>query len=230
MATPVPPRVALPPLDPVQAEAALFSAADFVFSLSPDDVIVAAHAALDRDILTVGHWIGRPLAEVVSPDSRGKIAPLLGNDAALTGADARWRHLNFDTADDRSVPLLVKHLGLDGHGRAVRLLIARDLRPVGAMQRQFQSVLHQIEAAAQGDGRAPMAGVCPLGARGGLTARLGAQPLDMIIAEVARTLERICLREALDRAGGDRTRAAEILGLSPADLDRRLEAQATEGS
>lgn len=212
MASPVPPRIMLPALDAGQAEAMLFSMADFVFSLSPDEVIIAAHAALDHDMLTLGHWIGRPLHEVVSADSQTKITRLLDNDAADPAADARWRHVNFDAPDGGCVPLLVKYLGLDAQGRGVRLLIARDLRPVGQMQRQFQSVLQQMDSAA----------AIP-SARGAVTARIGAQPLDLIIAEVARTLERVCLREAMDRSGGDRIRAAELLGLSPDDLDRRLD-------
>lgn len=220
MATPVPPRVTLPALDPLQAETMLFHTADFVFSLSADHQILAAHSALEPDILTLAHWIGRPLHEVVSADSQGKIARLLANDAADPAADARWRHINFDAPDGGCIPLLVKFLGLDTHGRAVRLLIARDLRPMGQMQRQFQSMLHQMESA-------PPATPAPpprlAEAPGGLTARIGVQPLDLIIAEVARTLERICLREAMDRSGGDRTRAAALLGLSPDDLDRRLE-------
>jgi hypothetical protein len=218
MATPVPPRVTLPALDPVQAETMLFHAADFVFSLSADQQVLAAHAALEPDILTVAHWIGRPLHEVVSADSRGKIARLLANDAADAAADARWRHINFDAPDGGCIPLLVKFLGLDGQDRAMRLLIARDLRPMGQMQRQFQSMLHQIDAGPPAAPPPPRLGEAP----GGLTARIGVQPLDLIIAEVARTLERICLREAMDRAGGDRTRAAALLGLSPDDLDRRL--------
>lgn len=222
MATPWPPAVPLPPLEPFQAGLLLAHAVDFVFHLSADGVILAANAAADRDMLTVGHWIGRPLVDVATEDSRGKVGPLLAEDAADVQSDARWRHLNFDTVDGRDVPLLLKHLRLGAPQGAVRLLIARDLRPMGAMQRQFQSVLRQIEVAAFGDAAPAPSGACPVGLPGGLGARIGTQPLDLIVAEVVRALERVCLREAMARTQGDRARAAALLGLSPDDFDRRI--------
>lgn len=62
-----------------------------------------------------------------------------------------------------------------------------------------------------------------------IAGRVGQVPLPDLMAEVARRAERLLILLALQRAEGVRTEAAELLGLSPAELANRLQSHGLTG-
>lgn len=86
-------------------------------------------------------WVGRPLAEGVAEDSRGKVAEIIGD---APGQEVpRWRHLNFRAPDGAPVPLLCASARLPGSDRVV--LFARDLRLLASLQQRLVEAQQGME-------------------------------------------------------------------------------------
>ena len=212
-----------------QAGCVLAQTADLVFVLDAENRIEAVHAFGAMAEAVCPRWTGKSLAEIPGVDSRPKIPLLLADNAARADGQARWRHLNITREGRDTLPLLLKFFSFAGPGRAGNMVVARDLRPTMAMQARVQRALVEMESG-QGWGGLPGAARPANGRNGaarhdpvidGAVSAIGRQPLDRIVADTARTLERLCIDEALRLAGDDAEGAAFLLGISPAELTER---------
>jgi len=230
MATPDTTLLPLPALTPHQAGAVLAQTADMAFVLDEQNRIAEVHAFGAMAETVCPDWTGRNFADIPGIDSRAKVALLLADDASRPGSAARWRHLNIDRAGQESLPLLLKFFAFAGPEKAGNMVIARDLRPTMAMQARVQRAMIEMEMGNEWSRAAPPApaanGVIGQAPRDpvvtGAVNAIGRQPLDRIVADTARTLERLCIAEALRQAGDDPEAAALLLGLSRAQMEARL--------
>lgn len=199
-----------PPLTAAQLETVLFGAADVVLALGHDRRIQALRTAPGFDVPAEPDWIDRTLDEVICVASRAKLPSLLSQGSA--DGKARWRHMNFYFGGV-SVPLLVRYYGFDGVGGGRHVIVGRDLRPTVAMQAKVQRAVIEMEQRAEDQRTDPRLS--------DLAAQVGERPLDLIVDEMARMLERLCIAEALRRSGADSDAAAQMLGIEPQELARR---------
>jgi DNA-binding protein Fis len=222
MATAHLPRFPMPSLSSGQVETLLFHSADIVLTLADDDTVIDVLPSVMVDPRMLIGWIGKPIFEIIADDSLPKLPMLFADDASDRLREARWRHLNFEIEGGDGLPLLVKYFQFKGANDPVRLIVARDLRPVHEIQRQFQEAQlalgEQVNRLTResGKGDADQAAL-----RIGLS-EIGQKPLDVIIAETAQALERICIAEAMKLTHGNEAKAAALLGLSEGDLAHRL--------
>ncbi|MES2969894.1 MAG: helix-turn-helix domain-containing protein [Pseudomonadota bacterium] len=215
-------RLAMPSLDPGQVESLLFHSADVILTISDDDIVIDAMASVKLDPLTLFSWIGFALPLIVTDDSKPKIPVLLSENMADAGPNARWRHVNFLLDGGESLPLLVKYMCFDSEDRQVRLLIGRDLRPVAEIQQRFQMAQLEMENTRDAANFPLRPAKRAERVEEDILADLGKKPLDTIVSETARMLERVCILEALRRCAGDQVEAAALLGLNADDLQARL--------
>jgi hypothetical protein len=210
---------ALPPLGAPQLEAALLGAVDLVLLMDTERMVTAVHLAPGLDLPFRPDWTGRDFGALVCAASRTKLTALFAQGQGTAANPARWRHLNFDFGRD-SVPFLVKYFGFDGTGGGRHLIVGRDLRPTVQLQKRVQQVLVEMEQVSEDRGHGSVRDL----RLGDAAARIGDRPLAQIVAETARTLERLCIDEALRRARGDDAAAAALLGLDPGEfaLRRRM--------
>lgn len=125
----------------------LIQCSDLAVQLDPQGRVAAVYVAPETPPLQLAGWAGVPMRALLSPESAPKLAPLLQDNAAELGSQARWRHLNLVQDDGAVLPLLVKHFELEGNaGAPLRLLCARDLRPAMQEQQAFQRELLRQEA------------------------------------------------------------------------------------
>ena len=140
----VSPESSLAGLNPGSVAALISSASDITLVLDRAGVI--CDMALRSDDLMgelddIDHWIGRPVAATVAPDSRGKIEALLRDADAST--QTRWRHINHLASDGRSVPVLYCCVQLRDDGR--RVAFGRDLRLTSALQQRLVNAQQSME-------------------------------------------------------------------------------------
>jgi transcriptional regulator with GAF, ATPase, and Fis domain len=115
------------------------------------------------------------------------------------------------------VPILVKYFGFDGLGGGRHLIVGRDLRPTIQLQQRVQQVLVEMEQRSEDRGHGTVRDL----RLGDAAATIGERPLTQIVSETARTLERLCIDEALRRAQGNEAAAASLLGLPAEELAQR---------
>lgn len=222
MATAHLPRFPMPSLSSGQVETLLFHSADIVLTLAQDDTVVDVLPSVLVDPRLLVGWIGKPITDIVANDSLLKLPMLFADDASDRQRETRWRHLNFQIDGGDSLPLLVKYFRFKGANDPVRLVVARDLRPIHEIQRQFQEA--QLAMSDQVN-RLSRERDTAAADRAGLRieiSEIGKKPLDVIIAETAQALERMCIAEAMKVTRGDETKAAALLGMTESDLARRL--------
>ena len=97
-----------------------------------------AYGTSDLASAGLGPLIGRPLVDLVTSESRGKVEALLAGGSA----DGRWRHLNFPVADAEDVPISFQMFGLGG-GRM--LAVGRDERQGAVVQRRFIEAQRELQ-------------------------------------------------------------------------------------
>jgi len=178
-------------------------------------------------------WIGKEFITLVSADSLEKAQDLTGPDMMTEPgvAGAHMRHVNLIGEKGQSLPFLLRLFRLEGAGQAVRLLVGRDLAPQARIQRQFEATqqvmirdyearLVRMRDSYQRDLRASSI----VEAAG----RIGASPLEQILAAFTQRLRRQCAQEALARSGEDYRAAANLLGVTEAELDSILSAPVPE--
>lgn len=229
------PSLSLAVPDPQQFASLLRNASDLVLFLGRDLTIVDIAQADGQGGSFPAFWQGRRLGDLLGPESISKLSSLLAQDVAQAGTMARWRHLNLDDGAGGSVPLLMKYAGLGGQGNSGGMLLCRDLRPTVELQNRFRQSHRELEARiealpvvvarpANGDGSAHAVGTARAGGAivADMIARLGHQPMDAIVRETSRVLERLCATEALDRTHGDHDQAARLLGITVEDLHLAL--------
>jgi len=86
-------------------------------------------------------WVGRPWAETVAADARGKIEELL-REVALSGVSRR-REINHRSANGTDVPVAYTAVRLGPDGPV--LAVGRDLRAIAGIQQQFVDAQQEIE-------------------------------------------------------------------------------------
>ena len=200
---------------------------DLVFMLDMQDRILSVLHSELFDAQDAHHWLGLNLQAVFSPDTQAKVALLLANDAARPGCDARWRHLNLQAADGRSLPVLARYLSLPpAHGMPTRTVLFRDLRPMEAMTQRYINAHQDLERSYL-ELRSHLAALpapWPVAPVPDLVARIKQTGYVQVMDEVVQSLERQCLQALLHEAGGDAQRAADMAGCSLEDWQRRLAA------
>jgi transcriptional regulator PpsR len=123
-----------------------------LLSAASDVALVIDREGVIRDIATGSddlstenctEWIGHAWADVVAPDSRGKVEELL-RDVAAGAASPRWRHVNHKLPGGRELPLLYAALPAGPRsGRAIAF--GRDLRSTAALQQRLVEAQQAME-------------------------------------------------------------------------------------
>ena len=113
---------------------------DIALVLGAEDGVVrdASYGTSNLADAGLGQLIGRPLADLVTTESQGKVEALLAEGSH----DGRWRHLNFPVVGDDDVPISMQVFGL-GSGRM--LAVGRDERQGAVMQRRFIEAQRELE-------------------------------------------------------------------------------------
>lgn len=129
-------------LDDTQAASLIAAAADVTLVLD-DDGIITDLAFGSEELGHEGYadWLGRPWADTVTRDCRGKIEALLREAGDTRGR--RWRQVNHPTARGDSVPVQYATLRMGSRGPLVAL--GRDLRSVSALQRRLVDAQQTME-------------------------------------------------------------------------------------
>lgn len=193
---------------------------DVSFSLAPDGKVTAAVLAPGTDFAfdVMAEWVGRRFVDIVGKDSQSKVAALLGANAALTGGNTRWRHLNLLVDGRPEVPLLAKHFEFDTPDGTARRVLCRDLRPLTELNSRWQNERQQAARQKAQTAQSERAGSSMATATSVL---VGAAPLDQIVSAAVDEVVKICLEEALSSVGGNKAEAARLLGISLAELHAR---------
>ncbi|MBR3371386.1 MAG: hypothetical protein IKG52_12235 [Rhodobacteraceae bacterium] len=210
----------------------VLAASDLCLIVSPERVIEDIFRGGALEDLRGDDWVGKDLRAIVGSEVWHKL------DLLWTVQDAEapvWRHLNFiDPNESAGVPLLVCRVDA-GDGRSI--LVCRDLRPVVRMQQKFNRAMLEMEQSFE-DMRwkqqlgssglqRPKAKATARGQQAGATVEkamteIGHLPLSEILAQTARVLEDMCIRQACEQCDYDLSKAAELLGVSSDDLATRI--------
>lgn len=137
------PRKALSGLSAETVASLVTAAADFALILDRRGVIRDIAIASEDLAGEIGdQWLGRPLLEIVTVDSRSKVTRLLeaAVDSAQPGAG---RQINHPLSGGRTLPVQYHVQPLDEEGRM--LALGRDLRALAEMQQQLVAVEQSLE-------------------------------------------------------------------------------------
>lgn len=195
---------------------------DLVILISPENLIAGVLQTSIFETADIHHWIGQPLASIVSPESQVKIPLLLENDAAHTDKNAIWRHINLIGFKGDNIPVQALYMKLTSEENQFRLLFCRDLRPMQDMSSRF-SALHedlmqenlllrntlekQTRQAAKASGLE----------MDHLVNSIKQSSYKKVISDTVHNLERDCIRALLQEVGGDHVRAADLAGCDMKD-------------
>jgi transcriptional regulator PpsR len=129
-------------IDPETAAALITASSDVTLVVDAQGVVRdVAFAAADLAGDVYRDWIGRPWADAVASDSRGKIEELVRESTA--GAASRWRQVNYPGAQGPDVP--VRHSAIR-YGVDRRLVVVgRDLRAMAALQLRLAEAQQSME-------------------------------------------------------------------------------------
>lgn len=134
------------------AEAAgqLLAAAADVALIVDESGVIRDLAIGSADLLGQGcdQWLGRPLAETVTAESRPKVEALLRDSRA--NVKPRWRHINHPSTSGADLPLSYAAIDLPAHygtgkSGARSVIFGRDLRPSAALQQRLISAQQAME-------------------------------------------------------------------------------------
>lgn len=140
----VSPRTFFADLDAEAAATLIAAAADVTLVLDASGTVrdfAVRSDELAQDFGDPDSWVGQPMVTTVASDSRPKVAMLL-RDAASSN-DTRWRHINHQSADGRSIPILYCCVQLGEGGRLVAF--GRDLRDLSALQQRLVAAQQSME-------------------------------------------------------------------------------------
>jgi transcriptional regulator PpsR len=138
----VAPRKTLEALDAQGAATLIEAASDIALVLDRKGVIQDISVNLD-DLPPESYadWIGKPWAEVVTIESRGKVESLLGEHTGP--APQRWRHINHPVARGTDLPMLYSTVRVGDKGRMVAF--GRDMRALAGLQQRLVDAQHTLE-------------------------------------------------------------------------------------
>jgi hypothetical protein len=132
---------------PQLARAFASLACDIAMVIDRDGTITAIAHNEARSLATVSEgWLGRPLGDTVTPQTRHKVDKLLA-DVGTTGIGRR-REVNLlgapsGAAADEEIPVAYTALRLGAEGPA--LAVGQDLRALVRMQQRFVRVQQELE-------------------------------------------------------------------------------------
>ncbi|TCZ65998.1 transcriptional regulator PpsR [Roseicella aquatilis] len=138
------PKASLGDLDAEAAAMLITAAADIAIILDAGGAVrdLALNSEeLAQELEAQEGWLGRPWAELVAPDSRGKVGALLAEAGRTSGGP--WRHINLLSARGASVPVLFSAIRIDDAGRAIAF--GRDLRPLSALQQRLLEAQQSLD-------------------------------------------------------------------------------------
>ena len=127
---------------PSLAQAFASLACDLALVLDAHGVVTrVAHSPASKLAAATADWVGRPLVDTVTTDTRHKIVNLLAEVASL--GLARRREVNLPVLEGPTIPLAYTalRLGVDGP----TLAVGHDLRAVALMQQRFMRVQQELE-------------------------------------------------------------------------------------
>ena len=125
----------VPLIDPELLSEIISTAADISLLVAGDgsvaSVLVNPH---HRSFGQLSHWLGRPVAEVLTPDSAEKLKRRMDKMASM-GATSKAVELNH--VDDTLWEFPIRYSLHRGGADASFLMLGRDLRPIAEMQQQL---------------------------------------------------------------------------------------------
>lgn len=129
-------------IDPETAAALITASSDVTLVVDAQGVVRdVAFAAADLAGDIYRDWIGRPWADAVSPDSRGKIEELVRESTAA--AVSRWRQVNYPGAQDPDVP--IRHSAIRYGADRRLVVVGRDLRAMAMLQLRLAEAQQSME-------------------------------------------------------------------------------------
>ena len=135
------PRKSLAGLAPDTLAAVVAASADVALVIDRKGVIRDLAFGSDELADALGNaWVGKSLAEVVAPDSRGKVESMMRADVP---GPARARQVNHSALDGEQVPVSYATVPLADDGRL--LALGRDLRPVATLQQRLIQAEQSLE-------------------------------------------------------------------------------------
>lgn len=116
-------------------------ASDIALVMDADGTI--RNVALSNTPLTsqADHWVGKPWADTVTPDTRGKIERLL-QEVSSSGVSRR-SEVNHTSASGAGIPVSYAAIRLGNTGPV--LAVGRDLRAIAAIQQRFVESQQELE-------------------------------------------------------------------------------------
>ncbi len=120
----------------------IVTAADVALIVDREGVVVdvAFHQEnLGDELAGSADWVGKPWIDIVTPDSRTKVAALLSE--AIGSTIPRWRHINH-ASPNGSVPILYTAVQV-GDGRVVA--VGRDLKTIASLQQRLVEAQQSME-------------------------------------------------------------------------------------
>jgi hypothetical protein len=227
-------------LDSDRVASLLRNATDFIFLIDTHDVVVDVSVTHGSDLSLKKLWTGRLMTSIVSSESLGKLTALMQTDVARSASEVVWRHINLVRSEAETVPLLMIFAQLPAQSNSLGLIIARDLRPTLELSERFRLATLEMESRFEElighneisdhqrsqhyDTTFGVEAASQLGGSliNNTLKRISECPMDDIITETTRILERLCIGEALKRTRGSEAEAALMLGISIDVLRRKL--------
>jgi transcriptional regulator PpsR len=124
-------------------EALLGAANDLTLVVDDEGRLLDFACALDDLALEeCAHWVGKPVLDVVTHDTRHKVQDLLDEGARPGSTPGRRRQVNALLASGRELPLLLSVARLP---TGLRALCARDLRATAALQQRLVDAQQAME-------------------------------------------------------------------------------------
>lgn len=215
-------------LGPRLAEALVSVAADVALLADADGIVRCVAMGSKAGLPGLSGWVGRPWADTVAPECRGKIDRMRG-EAMMQGVSRRCE-VSHPTASGEGVPMAWTALRLSEGGSLLAAGLA--LKEAATAQQRLLQVAREVEGARWGWRDAMRRGAAgplrvgsvpaPAPESDALLSQVGRRPFDALLNEATERAARSLLAHALGLAGGDRRRAAVLLGLDEAELERRL--------
>ncbi|MFM7345063.1 MAG: transcriptional regulator PpsR [Tagaea sp.] len=131
-------------LHPDTAAALIAASCDLALVLDGKEIVrdVSIRAAgLADELAGAEKWVGRKWAELVTPESRAKIAALLRE--AEREPEPKWRHVNYPGRRGADIPIQHAAVRMAGSGRVV--VFGRDLRGLSALQQRLADSQYALE-------------------------------------------------------------------------------------